>query len=154
MHDNTVRPILDILLWTVTLTWKLIHVKSMMQCRQEGNLYIYVCVCVCVCVCVYTHTHTHIHIILYIYIHIHTHIYIYTHAHTHYCTLPHLKLRIKVPMEQYIQEGTTVQYLNEWKVNEFQSKGQEYVTDGIPKWNIHCIQEIQFLTCLNNEIWM
>jgi len=36
-------------------------------------------------------------------------------------------------MEQFIQEGTAVQYLNEWKVNEFQSKGQEYVTDGILK---------------------
>jgi len=113
VHDNTVRPILDILLQTVTLTWKLIHVKSMMHCRQEGNSYI----------------HT------YIYICIYTHIYTNTRAHTHahYCTLLHLKLRIKVPMEQFIQEGTAVQYLNEWKVNEFQSKGQEYVTDGILK---------------------
>jgi hypothetical protein len=58
--------------------------------------------------------------------------YTYTH-NTHYCTLPHLKPRIKVPMEQFIQAGTAIQYLNEWKVNEFQSKGQEYVTDGILK---------------------
>lgn len=27
-------------------------------------------------------------------------------------------------MEQFIQESTAVQYLTEWKVNEFQSKGK------------------------------